>query len=233
MSQSTELYRLQKLDLEIDTRRSRVRDITAALEDDNVLRQVQADVTALQEKLRPNETHIIDLNLELQTVATQTTQLTDRLYGGTVSNPKELEDIQGKIAERKRRRGVLEDDLLETMITVEDLQKSLAETTQLLDDVETRWTTEQRALNDEMKRLKQELKALKADREVAVEAVEKKTLELYQTLRVRKQGHAVAALDGLACSVCRVDQTTTLAQRVRQGNELITCPNCGRILVAV
>ncbi|HVO68524.1 MAG TPA: hypothetical protein VMT24_00680, partial [Aggregatilineaceae bacterium] len=120
MSQSRTLHRLQKLDLDIDGGVRRVRDLTAALEQDRALRQVQGEVAALQETLRPQQTRAADLNLELQAVADQTTQLSSRLYGGQVSNPKELEDIQNKIAERKRRHASVEDELLETMISIEE-----------------------------------------------------------------------------------------------------------------
>ena len=80
MSQYKALYRLQKLDLDIDTSLRRVREVTAALEHDSVLRQAEAEVTAFQEALRPKEARAADLNLELQTVADQAAQLTSRLY---------------------------------------------------------------------------------------------------------------------------------------------------------
>ena len=233
MSQTKALYRLQKLDLDIDTRRNRVSAITAALEQDSALRQAQAEVTALQEALRPQQTYATDLTLELQSIADQTKQLTSRLYGGQVSSPKELEDLQNKIAERKRRHASLENTLLETMIAIEELQASLAEATSQLNHVERAWTAQLQALTEEMVRLKQEIKALKVDRQTASQQVSPDNLELYQTLRARKQGHALALLEGESCSMCGVGQTTTLVQQVRLNQELILCSSCGRILVVL
>ena len=233
MSQTKALYRLQKLDLDIDTRRNRVSAITAALEQDSALRQAQAEVSALEEALRPQQTHVTDLTLELQSIADQTKQLTSRLYGGQVSSPKELEDLQNKIAERKRRHASLENTLLETMIAIEELQASSAEATSQLDHVERAWTAQLQALTEEMVRLKQEIKTLKVDRQTASQQVSPDNLELYQTLRARKQGHALALLEGESCSMCGVGQTTTLVQQVRLNQELILCSSCGRILVAL
>jgi predicted nucleic acid-binding Zn-ribbon protein len=233
MNQARALFQLQQIDLNLDKRRRRLREITAALEQDVVLRQARDAVTTVQETLRPQETRATDLNLEIQSVTSQSTQLTNRLYGGKVNNPKELQDIQDKIAELKRRRSSLEDSLLETMIKIEELQVSLATAQERLGQVENERSAELMALTDEQKRLKREIKTLKTERESAVQQVTADNLELYETLRGSKQGQAVSTLDGEMCSYCRVGQTTTLVQRVRQGNELVVCYSCGRILVTV
>jgi predicted nucleic acid-binding Zn-ribbon protein len=232
MSQTRALYRLQKLDLEIDTRRNRVREVAAALEHDDALHQAQAQAADLENALRPQESHATDLNLEIQMVSEQTAQLTTRLYGGEVGNPKELEDIQNKIAERKRRRAHLEDELLEAMIQIEELQEALAQARQDLHEIETAWGAEQKTLNGELQRLKQELKTLKAERQAALESVTTENLELYETLRIQKRGQAVAVLENSSCSVCRVEQTENIVQKVRQDQQLVMCTSCGRILVA-
>ncbi len=232
MSQPKALFRLQKLDLEIDTRRSRLREIAAELEQDQALRAAQADVAAIEEELRPQQTRITDLNLELQTIDRQTKQLTQRLYGGSVSNPKELEDIQNKIAERKRRHANLENALLETMIMVEDLQAALANAEERLHQAEAERADQTQALTDEQQRLKADLKALKAKREPAQQAVDAANLTLYQDLRAQKQGRPVAVLEGAQCSACGVGQTANIVQKVRQDEEIVRCTSCGRVLVA-
>jgi predicted nucleic acid-binding Zn-ribbon protein len=233
MGQNKALYRLQKLDLDIDASVRRIRDITAALEHDSVLRQAEAEVTALQEALRPLETRAADLSLELQAVADQAAQLTTRLYDGEVSNPKELQDIQNKITELKRRHASVEDRLLETMISIEDLQASLAEASSRLSEVQAARAAERQALSEELRRLKQDLKTSKAERQELARQVNPETLKLYDTLRASKQGRAVAVLEDSSCSICRVGQTSNIVQQVRQGQELILCSSCGRILVAL
>jgi len=233
MNQTKALYRLQRIDLELDARRARLREVTAALEQDSVLRQARADVASLQEALRPEEARVRDLNLEIQSVTTQSSQLSSRLYGGKVNNPKELRDIEGKIDELKRRHAQLENMLLETMIKVEEFQASLAAANARLGEIEAAHASEFDALTAEQHRLKREIKALKTERETAMQNVSSENLDLYQTLRLQKHGHAVAVLEGERCSYCRVDQTTTEAQLIRQGQRVIFCSSCGRILVAI
>lgn len=216
----------------MEVRRKRIRAINAELEENTALQQAQTTVEDIQNQLRPKETRMADLNLEIKSVAEQTKQLSNQLYNGTVSNPKELEDIQGKIAERERRHEALEEELLETMIIVEDLQASLATATEQLSTIKAAWEAEHTALIQEARKLKAEYRALKTERGPAEEAVAPHNLQRYNSLRKQKRGVAVAVLEGESCSGCRVAQTSNVVQQVRQGQEIITCAGCGRILVA-
>lgn len=232
MSQTQLLYQLQQIDLELETRRSRVREIKTALEPHETLEQARTQLTNLQNELSPQEKRAKDLTLEIQSVTTQSNQFSDRLYSGSGGNPKELQDLQDKIAELKRRRAVLEDRLLETMIAVETLQGDLLTTTQQVTTLESEWAIEQKALKEEGRQLTQEIKTLKTDREAVAERLSASNRELYDTLRAAKQGVAVVTLHGDTCTGCFVSQTTTLVQRVRQEQELVFCASCGRILIA-
>jgi predicted nucleic acid-binding Zn-ribbon protein len=233
MSQSRMLYQLQRTDLDIEARMRRVREIKALLQDDEALQRVHARVDGIQAELRPQETRVTDLTLELETVDSQAKQLSQRLYGGGVSNFKELEDIQDKIAERKRRHATLEDRMLETMIAVEELQASLAEANEELGRVEAEWASQTQALGEEHQRLRAEIKTLKAEREALAAQISAGNLDMYQQMRATKQGRAVASLKGDLCSGCGVGQTSNIVQAARQDQEIVLCASCGRILVAL
>jgi predicted nucleic acid-binding Zn-ribbon protein len=232
MSQTKVLYRLQKLDLEMDKRRSRVREITAVLEGNKALIDARATAESLQTELHPLQTHATDLNLEIQSVTDQSRQLSERLYSGEVQNPKELQEIEVKIAELKRRDADLQNSMLETMMRVEELQATLGEATTRVSEIEAEWSSSQSQLLEEQTRLKREYKKLKAQREELVQPIDPADLELYQSLRATKQGHAVAALNGEDCSYCRVEQTSNLVVKIRRGDEIVFCLSCGRILVS-
>ncbi len=95
------------------------------------------------------------------------------------------------------------------------------------------WNQQQQTLNDELHRLKHELKTLKAERQPLAESMTAAHLELYESLRAQKRGQAVAVLEDDSCSVCRVGQTDNVIILVRRGEQLVKCTSCGRILVAV
>jgi uncharacterized protein len=233
MSQIKALYRLQKIDLELDAQRRRVREINSVLEQDGGLSEARAAAAALQDSLHKQEARSADLNLEIKSITSQTAQLNDRLYGGHVSNPKELQDMEGKIDELKRRRADRENALLEAMIAVDDLQAELARASERLGKLEADRAAEEETLNGEKNKLKHSIKKLKTDREAAVQGVSEANLQLYDTLRANKRGTAVAVLEGESCMSCGVRATGNVIQQVRHGDELVLCTSCGRLLIAL
>lgn len=232
MNPSHTLYRIQRIDSQLDSHRRRVREIDAELESDQVLQQARAQRRSLEEALRPHEARATNLNLEMQSVTAQRTQFSNQLYSGAVSNPKELQDIEHKLEELKRRHSDLENALLETMITVEDLQERLHTATEALAQIEAERASQHGALLEERQQLRLEIRRLKAQREKIAAEVDGDTLALYEDLRRKKQGYAVSVLEGDRCQRCAVSQTEVIVQQVRQGNEIVFCSNCGRILIA-
>jgi len=233
MSQIKALYRLQKIDLDLDAQRRRMREINAVLERNGGLGDVRAEVAALQDALHKQEARSADLNLEIKSIASQTAQLNDRMYGGHVSNPKELQDMEGKIAELKRRRADRENALLESMIAIDELQAALAAASERLGQLESTRAAEVDTLTAEKDSLKHTIKKLKTKHEAAVQGVSEANLQLYDTLRATKRGHAVAVLEGESCLSCGVRATANIVKQVRQGDELVPCPSCGRLLIAL
>lgn len=231
MSHIQQLHRLQQIDSKLDAHRERYREVNAALKDDRTLRDARETSQSLQDRLRPQKAHSNDLSLKIKATVTQSEQLSQRLYSGKVQNPKELTDIQDKIAALKRQRSKLEDELLESMITVEELQAAFDTAQERLAVVEQSWEQEQSALADERQQIKQEARQLRADREASVAALPADTLALYEELRQAKGGQAVARLEGESCAACAVAQTSNIIQKVRQRQEITFCVSCGRILV--
>lgn len=231
MNPSQTLYRIQRVDLKLTAQRKRAREIDAELASAEAVQQAEQAQREIEQALRPQETRAANLNLELQTVASQRSQFSAQLYSGAVSNPKELQDIEHKIEALTRRHSELETALLETMIAVEDLQAQLHEASAHLAAVQQAHAAKNTTLVEERQQIRTEIRQLKTQREKLAAGVNADDLALYEDLWPRKQGHAVAVMDGDRCERCGVSQTEVMAQRVRQGQEIVFCSNCGRILI--
>src|SRR5205085_319270 len=92
------------------------------------------------------------------------------------------------------------------------------------------WKGSQVDLLAEKERLEGELKLLEAKRKEASAGIDPVALTAYENLRPKKQGGAVALLQGNSCMTCRVEQTSSLVQKVRSSSTLVYCGTCGRIL---
>lgn len=227
-----ELYRLQQVDSERDASRRRLVEIEAALGDDRVLREARRKLREAEKRAQSWQTSQRDLELEIESLSSKMSRSDKRLYGGSVKNPKELADLQAEIASLKRRRQKLEDALLEAMINREEAEIAREEAEAHLQEVESSWTTRQKELRAEQETLEQRLERLEQRRESIVPRIDAETMDVYEKVRERKGGQAVAQIRGDACSACGVTVPPSMEWKLRQG-ERIQCDTCGRILVSV
>lgn len=232
MNPAHSLYRIQRVDRKLHAQRQRAKEIDAELGSNEAVQRAEQAMRAIEQQLRPQEARANDLNLEIQTIATQRKQFSAQLYGGGVSNPKELQDIEHKIEALARRQSELETAMLETMMAVDELKLQYDAAVAHLAQVEAAHTSEHGALQEERQQVRTEIRKLKAQREKLVAETDAEALALYDEMWRPKQGRPVAVMEGDRCTHCGVSQTEVAAQRVRRGQEIVFCTNCGRILVA-
>jgi hypothetical protein len=232
MTQAEALYHLQEIDLSVLRAKKRVQEISAVLGDNQAISAAEAAVTQAQQHLTPLQTSARNLELEIQSNAEKISITDEQLYGGRVTNPKELQDMQQEIQSLKKRNRELEDQLLETMMAIEDAEAALQTAKSHLNGVREKWESEHSQLLDEGAQLESQIAALQQQREQALKSVTPENQKLYHNLRVKKHNQPLATLDGNSCAVCGVEQTLAVVKSVRQGQALVYCTNCGRILVA-
>jgi predicted nucleic acid-binding Zn-ribbon protein len=230
LSQATLLYRLQTLDLTLAQRRARLAEIDVALGKDESVAAARERLEAANRALKPWQTRNRDLDLEIKSL-TQKIQTTNQmLYSGRITNPKECQDLEEEVASLTRRKDQLEYDQIEAMLHIDEEQAAVADAQRALDAAQAVWAGSQTDLLAEQQRLERELVDLEARRNQAVSAIEAVSLSKYEGMRLKKHGQPVALLDGDSCALCGVEQTSMIAQQVRQGAELVYCESCGRIL---
>ncbi len=99
-------------------------DLAATMDQLAELERVGTEVTDERQRIGRDQQRLEDEIASLTDKATNTDKL---LYGGTVSNPRELQAMQDEIAALKRRIGQLEDRELELMEAAEPLDARLVE----------------------------------------------------------------------------------------------------------
>ena len=229
-SQATLLYQLQTIDVAITQRRTRLKAIETQLNTDETIAQATKTLDAAEKALKPWQTRARDLELEIKTVAEKAASADADLYGGKIASPKALQEIQNEIDALKRRQSQLEDELLDAMMEVEDHQGEITAAQQSLTDAYAALATQHKELLDEKQRLEAEIAKIDQQREERAADVEPDNLAIYEKLRPRMRGQAVALLENEGCTTCGVGQTAMVVQQVQMGRTLVYCASCGRIL---
>lgn len=229
MSQLQQLYRLQQIDNEIREKKQRLREVMRALKDDEELVAARRRKEQTEEALHKVQGQQKELELQLGSVNEEAQRSEDRLYSGKVTNPKELSDLQQKIASLGRRKEMLEDQILETMMAVEEAQEVDEAAGERLREAEAAWEEERERLTREQDELAEEAGRLLQQREKQVDLIDDKMMDAYEDTARRRGGVAVAPLVQQVCQACTVRVSATKA-RAAQSGELVYCSSCKRIL---
>lgn len=231
MSQPEALFRLQEIELNILAHQKRLKEIAAALGDNQAVTAAQETLRDAQSRLKPLQQRARQIDQEMQTNAEKIRVTNEQLYSGRVRNPKELQDMQNEVAALTRRNAELEEALLETLLAVEEAEASLKTAETHLRETQAAAAGGQADLIEEQRRLQNENRALLQKREAALRDVTPDNLKLYNSMRPRKNNQPVALLVNQSCAFCRVEQDLSIISEARKAQKLTYCLSCGRILV--
>jgi len=230
MSASLGLYRLQQVDHQIDRVRSQLDTIRETLENDVELQDAVKRVEAAQvEHYRANQ-EMKNIEAEVHAQKIKIEHAESSLYGGSVKNPKELQDLQKDIVSLKKHIITLEERELESMMQAESTENALQSAKTDLELMQARLGNEHKKLFTDQSALSVELERLTEERDATVSPIESDLLNTYEYLRQEKRGIAVTEINDNACSSCGATLNAALQQNARSAKQLMNCPSCGRIL---
>lgn len=232
MNEAEKLYQLQEIEISLLRSRQRLEAIAAALTQNEAVQAATSLVETQQKALSPLQASVRNLDLEIRSTAEKASQSEDDLYSGRIKNPKQMQELEQEIASLKKRHSELETELLETMFAVEEAESTLGEAQSQLEAVTQNWQQEHGALLEEQALLEAHIKQLQASRKQALQDIKAESLKMYETLKPRKHNQPIALMTSGTCGLCGVAQNLSVEREVRQGQKLVTCTNCGRILVA-
>jgi predicted nucleic acid-binding Zn-ribbon protein len=227
------MYELQKVDLTWERVRRRLGQIKLLLVESDELRAQHQQVAASEAETHQWHAQQTNAELESESLASRITATEQRLMGGVVRNPKELESLQANLDALQRQRSIVEGQGVEALLKVEELTARLAQEQKALQKLEEKWSAGQKELIEEETKLKRAYMQLKKQREASAASLSEDFLKRYEHLRQRKGGVAVAPIQQSMCGACHVQVPTGVASTARNPEaNLALCPSCGRILFA-
>ena len=223
------LYQLQALDLELREQLSRLREKESLLGETAEFRAAKASVDEGERDLAARKSAAKELEYELARTTDKLKSTEARLYGGGISNPKELNSLQQEHEYLQRTR-----ERYETTTDAHGHRggRRSGARSKHLGQVREAWQSSQSAVTGQAQELRARVAELKAQRGGLTVDIDAASLSLYEDLARKKGGRAVALLVKQTCQGCRVTLPSGKAQEARKSAVLVLCTNCGRILVA-
>jgi predicted nucleic acid-binding Zn-ribbon protein len=210
----------------VRARRAALDDGTALRAEVDAARRAAAEATA-----RWHEVQAMLKDHELQLAGTEAKQrkIEGDLYGGRVSNPKELSSMQDELVMLGRTRDHLEDQILALLDRVEALKGDATAADAARTAIEQRLAVHLADYEAARVRLDAEIETLTAERAECASRVEARLLRRYMGIAAQEGGVGIVPILNGLCGGCHNTLPTEFVARVRDGH-LIICERCRRIL---
>lgn len=183
---------------------SEIREKQAALEKD--LRKKEQDVSLEQEKIKRSERRLLN-----------------------IKNQKEYNALAKEIKLGKKVVAEIEEATLSIMTESENFKKSIERKEKEYAELE-KGLIEKKTQADLLGvDADAALSILKQDKQQILEGIDPDLFKRYQTVK-KARGQAVAEMQNGSCTACHMAVPPQLNIRVLKQEEMITCPNCHRIL---
>jgi predicted nucleic acid-binding Zn-ribbon protein len=178
-------------------------------------------------------THQADLERQIEASRARRAELEKRMFGGQVTAARELQAIDEEVRHLARHVGELEDRELEVMEVLEPLDEELGALAAERAELEESADRLRATIDREEAAIAADITVQQAEREQAAAAVAPELLATYERLRAKLGGTGAARLVGGSCSGCHLVLPSMEVDRIRKASPdtLITCDQCGRILV--
>ena len=232
MSAALGLYRLQQVDSQMDQIHGRLKAIQETLQNDGELRAAMEAFSVSENEFKTAERAFKSTGADVEKQRIKIEQAESSLYGGKVSNPKELQDLQLDVASLKKHLVTLENIELEAMGALENAEQATQTAKSQLERVQADKSIQYNDLTKEGNALQKEIERLDSERKAVISGIPQPSVLTYDSLRKQKRGVAIATVSDSACAACGTTLTASQQQGARSTSQLFTCPTCGRILFA-
>jgi predicted nucleic acid-binding Zn-ribbon protein len=228
MAITRQLYQLQELDTRIEQEESSLALKNAQLGKREALDEAQNRLDAAQQRLKELSKKRHDAEWEVDDLLSKIATADQQLYGGKITNPKELASLQHEVNTMKERNDQLETRALEVIDQVEDAEKEAAALTRDYQKMEEEWRFQQKELAEGIEKLNASLTDLNQQRGQLAAQIDEPAIHLYERIRQEKK-QAVAKVEQGICRACRISLSASVLQKARSGQP-VQCGTCGRIL---
>jgi len=229
-----QLWKLQEIDLFVMALEKEAEQILLKEELQDLVKSVErleAVLAADEEQLEILRRRLKSLELDLQKNTENRVALRKRLYGGVVSNVRELEQMEIKLKLLEKEQSIREDEALEIMEKIERGDLSLQAQNSKLQAAMTAQQIKERQIAESLDQINLKLALLKTQQKNTAAQIELPLLERYRLLAQKYQGRGLARVIHDICGGCRVFISSAQRGFLFNPQAMVYCESCGRLLV--
>ncbi len=177
------------------------------------------------------ESKVLQGNLELEISAKQEEleKLKSRMM--SIKTNKEYDALISQIDAVKEAINEKESQVLELIEKVEKMEGSIGDLKEKADEVKEQNAQQLSILQEKMDSVGTKITMKEDERNNIAVRVPKRTMSVYERVRKNRGGDVVITVKKRACGACYKALPPHRIQEIKRGDQIITCDNCGRMLV--
>ncbi len=148
----------------------------------------------------------------------------------SITTHREYEALDKEIKDATERETQIRKDLQKEEKSLADLNESLQQTKQLIDTQQTELDSGKESLARTIDGYKAQLAELKKSEAEIVPGIDPEIIFKFERIIKSKQGKGIVAVKGNVCDGCHMILPAQFANEVRNGDKIVFCPYCSRIL---
>lgn len=230
MTIAKSLLSLQDTDQALALRRREYRELEDELSSEGGLPELRE--TCEKTRVRELEAKVETARLEsdLATLKSQVGELETRLYGGAITNVRELTAIETEHSAARRNLAQVEESIAPAEVAAEHARQQFVDLTEELKSKEKVWESRQVELRQERAKAGTAFNEMLEVRNAEAAQIPEEDLARYTRLFRSNRGIAVVRVDRGVCQGCAVRLPVGELTRLRAASGPIPC-SCGRALL--
>jgi uncharacterized protein len=188
------------------------------------MRRLEADRAALAANVRDRKKHDGDTQLHQQKIS----KLRDQMLGAKTN--EQYRAFQHEIEYIEKEIGAAEDYTIELMAAAEPLDAAVKIAEAALAEEKKTVEAEKKIARERTAADQAQLAAARIDRKARAAKLSPSTLTIYERIRKKWKGVAIAEGTTGRCSACQIVLRPQHFQDLRKNDQILTCENCGRFL---
>ncbi|MDR2184670.1 MAG: C4-type zinc ribbon domain-containing protein [Treponema sp.] len=178
-----------------------------------------------QERTRTAESEFRNLLIDAETHREKAEKTMD-----IVTTPREIEALEKEIRDAAEKEQQYRKDLQREERLLADLNEQIKQTDALIEQQEAELAAQRSGVEEEIAEKKAKLQELAAREKELSSGMDQEVLFKFERIIRNKMGRGIVAIRGGVCMGCHMILPVQFANTVRQGEEIVFCPYCSRIL---
>ncbi len=223
------LLKLQEIDLEIDRLEKLLKKIPEEIEK---LKKEKEELLFRFEKINNDIKHAEarkkEKELDIQTYQDRILKIEEAL--NRVKTNEEYKSLLREKAQLEETIMEIEDEILNIMEEIEELKEEKKKLEKTIEEEKRKIEEKIKEKENLLKEVQEKLEQLRKEREKLQNEISPQSLSKYELIKKKRGSKVIAIVEDDTCSGCYMIIPPKVYSSLVKGEQLLTCPHCGRFL---